>query len=128
MLQLLVTKDYRFVCHSDLYDIPGLKYNHVKLVPRCNNSSYVLTYTFLDPLVKVRNDVDAYHDMWYSDAIELAKKVDVQETRPRVIGRQTHRDNPRCDSPTEYFKTTITIPFLDHLLTEMNERFVFSVQ
>ena len=37
-------------------------------------------------------------------------------------GRQT-RANPAVGSPSEYWKVTITIPFLDMIISEMNERF-----
>ena len=38
-------------------------------------------------------------------------------------GRQLHRSNVPVDSPSSYYKKTITIPLLDHRLTEMNDRF-----
>ena len=34
-----------------------------------------------------------------------------------------HRSNISADSPTEYYKRTIAIPILDHLLCELGSRF-----
>ena len=42
---------------------------------------------------------------------------------PRICQRQQHRMNQQCDSPEEYYKTTITIPFLDQLICDLGCRF-----
>ena len=42
---------------------------------------------------------------------------------PRRCGRQRHWDNVPAEDPKEYYKRSITIPFLDHLLTQLEERF-----
>ena len=44
--------------------------------------------------VTIRNQIEFYHDQWYQQAISLAAKIDVQESMPRTISRQTTRDNP----------------------------------
>ena len=47
---------------------------------------------------------------------------------PRICQRQQHRSNSKCSDPEEYFKVTILIPFLDHLITDLNSRFSKHVQ
>ena len=42
---------------------------------------------------------------------------------PRCCGRQRGRDNVPAQEPQEYFKRSVTIPFLDHLLNELEQRF-----
>ena len=42
---------------------------------------------------------------------------------PRRCGRQRHRDNVPVEDPKEYYKRSITIPFLDHLLTQLHKQF-----
>ena len=37
--------------------------------------------------------------------------------------RQQHRSNPQYSSATEYFKRTVSIPFLDHLINDISSRF-----
>ena len=42
---------------------------------------------------------------------------------PRRCGRQTARSNVQASTPEEYWRRTVFIPFLDHLLQEFNNRF-----
>ena len=73
--------------------------------------------------VAMRNEIDQYHDRWYKKVIELANKVDVIESKPRTCGRQVHRGNAPATSISEYYKRNITIPLIDHLNTELKNRF-----
>ena len=62
-------------------------------------------------------------DRWYKKVIELANKVDVIESKPRTCGRQFHRGNAPATSISEYYKRNITISLIDHLNTELKNRF-----
>ena len=42
---------------------------------------------------------------------------------PRRCGRQVHRSNVPADTPSEYYRRTISIPVLDHLLSELGAQF-----
>jgi len=42
---------------------------------------------------------------------------------PRKAYHQAHHVNTPASSPGEYYKREVTIPFLDHLLLEMNNCF-----
>ena len=42
---------------------------------------------------------------------------------PRTTGRQQHRGNIPATSPSEYFKRQLTIPALDYLIADLDERF-----
>ena len=42
---------------------------------------------------------------------------------PRCCGRQRGRDNVPAQEPEEYFKRSVTIPFLDHLRNKLEQRF-----
>ena len=42
---------------------------------------------------------------------------------PRTYGRQTARNNVEASSPEEYWRRTVFIPFLDHLIQEFSGRF-----
>ena len=44
-------------------------------------------------------------------------------SRPRRCSRQTQRDNIPGDTPEEYCRRTLTIPFIDELLQHMETRF-----
>ena len=60
--------------------------------------------------------------MWYDAAVQLATKIDVTHHVTRLTGRQTQRNNVPALNPEEYFKRAITIPFLDHIMQELNTR------
>ena len=49
--------------------------------------------------------------------------IGTEPSLPRRCGQQTHRSNIPGDSPSAYYKRTISIPLLDHLLSEFNSRF-----
>lgn len=71
----------------------------------------------------IRSNIDQYHSKWYDEAKEVAKSVDVIECAPRVAGRQTHRPNHPSSDTSDYFKRSLTIPFIDHVCTELDSRF-----
>ena len=54
---------------------------------------------------------------------ELCATVNTEPSLPRLCGRQRHRPNVPAQSPSEYFRRTISIPVLDNLLSEMETRF-----
>ena len=43
--------------------------------------------------------------------------------QPRTNQRQQHRSNPNTTSVEEYFKLSVAIPFLDHLISDIGSRF-----
>ena len=45
-------------------------------------------------------------------------------TMPRVCQRQTSRSNVQALSPEEYWRRTIFVPFLDHLIQAFSDRFM----
>ena len=71
----------------------------------------------------VREKVDVYHGKWFSKVEEMCECVGIQPSLPRRCGRQRHRSNVPAQTPTEYYRRTITVPMLDQLLSEMVTRF-----
>ena len=70
--------------------------------------------------------VDEYHTKWYNDALNLAEKVDIKESdikKPGTCSKQTYRSNHPVETNKNYFKVVLTIPFLDHVLTDLQHRF-----
>ena len=70
-----------------------------------------------------RNNFDQHHSSWYKTALNLSAKVGVAEMMKQIVGKQTLRDNPPADSVSDYYKKAITIPLLDHLKNELDNRF-----
>ena len=71
----------------------------------------------------MRREVDYFHDIWYTQALSLAKDVNVLEAKPRTCRRQINWSNLPADDVSEYYKRSITIPLIDHLNSELRDRF-----
>ena len=74
-------------------------------------------------LKKVRENVDSHHSEWFMTVTDMCSTVGTTPSIPRICGRQHHRPNTPASTPSEYFRRTITVPILDHLLAELNRRF-----
>ncbi len=74
-------------------------------------------------LKDLRSDIQNYSERIFQLSCRLAARSDVSVTVPRICQRQQHRMNQQSDSPEEYYKTTITIPFLDQLISDLSCRF-----
>ncbi|CAG2218417.1 unnamed protein product [Mytilus edulis] len=77
-----------------------------------------------EALQDVRDNIGEFHAKWYSQILKMADDLDVTPSKPRTCGRQTTRSNVPCESTEDYYKKTIAIPLLDHMLTEMNSGLV----
>ena len=69
------------------------------------------------------NTVDTFHKKCYSDIVEIACKVGIEECKPRTSKLQRNRNNIPSESISDYFKKVVTIPLLDHLTVETERRF-----
>jgi hypothetical protein len=43
---------------------------------------------------------------------------------PRTVGLQTARNNIPADSPEQYYKRSIFLPFIDHFICQLQDRFI----
>ena len=74
-------------------------------------------------LEDIRKNIDSFHSRWYDEACTFANKINVQPSIPRINSRQTAQANTPMTSSKEYHKCVITIPVLDQLISEFNDRF-----
>ena len=74
-------------------------------------------------LQSYRTNVDEFHSRCYAEVKQVAEEISSVEERPRTVRSQQHRANVPAESTEEYFKRSITIPFLDFLVSEMATRF-----
>ena len=74
-------------------------------------------------LHNARSNIDEHHRQWFQKVEKMCSDIDVEPCLPRRCGRQTHRSNVPADTPSEYYCRTVSIPLLDHLLSEMDSRF-----
>ncbi|XP_053405138.1 zinc finger MYM-type protein 1-like [Mercenaria mercenaria] len=68
-----------------------------------------------------RADDDAWAAL-YDKSVDLAKDVDVDPSMPRHVGRYIHMPNAPADTPSQYWKTNMYLPFMDSLLQELDSR------
>ncbi len=70
-----------------------------------------------------RKNVDSGFDTIYTQSVRMADAVGTTVGMPRITGRQQHRSNPESTSPFDYFKKTLAIPFLDHIISSLESQF-----
>ena len=71
----------------------------------------------------VRDNIDTHHALWFASVEEMCIDVGTEPSLPRRCGRQIHRSNVPADTPSEYYCRMLSIPLIDHLLSEMKSRF-----
>ena len=71
----------------------------------------------------IRANVDIFHEEWYKVALDLAEKVQLQESMPRSCNRQVHRNNQPHSNCSEYYKYSITMPLVDHVIAHLQSCF-----
>jgi hypothetical protein len=74
-------------------------------------------------LENVRNEVDAKHNLWFEEAESVAEGVGTLPKKPRIASKQQHCATTPADTPSDYYWRVITIPFLDHLKSQIQTRF-----
>ena len=86
-------------------------------------NAFTETSNVIKALEHIRKDVDATHLAWHEEALQLGGKVGVIPSVPCRCGRQSNRDNMPAEDSETYYRRTLTIPFLDQLVMEMNSWF-----
>ena len=72
-------------------------------------------------LLKINCEEEFY--LWYCEIKTLGDGLKIPIATPRIAARQVHRSNIPADSPEAYYRRNLMIPFLDHIITELTERF-----
>ena len=70
-----------------------------------------------------RKNVDQFHNNCYKSVLELAKKVKVDQIKFHTAAIQRNHYIIPSESVPDYFKKLVTMPLLDYLTTQLNERF-----
>ena len=68
------------------------------------------------------NCEEEFH-LLYCEIKTLADELNIPIATPRIAARQAHRSNIPADSPEAYYRRNLVIPSLDHIITELTERF-----
>ena len=84
---------------------------------------FELLGSFIDLMSNIRVDIDKYHDEWYSEAFKLPQKFNVNESVPRNYARKTTLENLPAESPSHYYKLSLSISLIDTVLSELKRKF-----
>ena len=84
------------------------------------SSDIALIETCSSELRALRGDVSSYSGRIFSHSSRIANNSKVSIAIPRISRHQQHQSNYASQSPEEYFKVSVVIPFLDHLISELN--------
>ena len=83
-------------------------------------------------LEDVRSKVESFHHEWFESACNKAHNINVDVKKPRICGRQTNRQNAIGSAVSglseiqlveEHFRINVTIPFLDNVVMQLQNRF-----
>jgi hypothetical protein len=61
--------------------------------------------------------------VFFERSAKICEPLDIEVKKHRICGRQIMRDNVQGDGPEDYFRKSITVPFLYCTLNEMKTRF-----
>ena len=97
----------------------------VKLQRRSKDvmQAYAMITEVKDVYTKERQDVDKGFGTVFKQCQRMGEAVESPITMPRITARQQHRSNQESLTPEDYYKKAVAIPFLDHLLTSLNDQF-----
>jgi hypothetical protein len=69
-----------------------------------------------------RANVEQFNHQCFERSAKICDPLDIEVKKPRICGRQLMRDNVEAESPEDYFRKSITVPFLYCTLNEMKTR------
>lgn len=92
-----------------------------------SDSELLTALHFVDDVVTklntLRNTPNESFKAIYEQAVRKAENFDISIRKPRTVSKQTLRSNIPADTIEDYFRRTIFIPFIDHVITQLHERF-----
>ena len=72
----------------------------------------------------VHDNVDDFNSKWFDIAKGKSEAVGADgPSIPQCCGRQTGRSNVPAEEPVVYYRRSVTIPVLNHLLSQLDHRF-----
>ena len=99
----------------------------IKLQKKSNNipKAYNMIAEMEKQLRQIRNNADTIFKARYANGVALASDLGTKPSVPRTASGQLHRENTSHDSPEEYYRQTLFVPFLDHITEEMTSRYIY---
>lgn len=76
----------------------------------------------LHSLTEMSDNIDVFHEFWYSEAINLAAAMEIPVKVPRSFMRK-HEANSGTIHAQSYYKDHLSVPIVNHIIRELNEIF-----
>ena len=70
-----------------------------------------------------KSRVDTFHEHVFEEAACLGTSVGIEQSSPRLAGRQQHHSNVPADTVVDYYKRNLSILLLDHIISEFDTHF-----
>ena len=86
-------------------------------------NAYGQVHAIQNEMESFNANCDLEFHTWFVEISKLAQELNITVAVPRIIGRQVYRNNAPADSPEMYYRRNVLLPFLDHILTELQDRF-----
>ena len=77
----------------------------------------------LSKLSGLRSEISQSHNAWFEEATSMAQSVGTDPSMPRIVATQRNRANAPAQTPSQYYQRSLSIPFLDHLCSQISLRF-----
>ncbi len=71
----------------------------------------------------LRDNVDDHHRDWFRDVEKMCREDETEPSIHRQCSKQYNHANTPVQTACEYYKCFLTIPSLDHVLSQLNSRF-----
>ena len=71
----------------------------------------------------IRKNVDSFSQRIFDHSKQIAEASEITVSMPRISKHQQNQLNPEFTSIEDYYKKTVTILFLDHLVADITSRF-----
>ena len=85
--------------------------------------AYTLISATKEVYQKEREKVEEGFTTIDEHSVRVESHVGVDSSMPRIATWQQHRSNAPAECPFEYYKKNVTIPFLDHILFNLDSQF-----
>lgn len=73
--------------------------------------------------LNIAENMDEVFHKTFAHAVRMADKLNVQPSMPRVVQKQIHRNNAPSISPEDYYRKNLAVPFVGHIMTELEAQF-----
>ena len=60
-----------------------------------------------------KTNVEQFNHQCFERSVKIYDPLDIEVKKPRISGRHIMRDNVEAECPVDYFRKSITVPFLD---------------